>query len=640
VEEATYLAIYGTTDLPPQTRRETAGPLAMALAGGVIRGISWGGTEVVRGIVSLVRDSDWGTLAAERAAERFDRGADGFDYEYRCELAGGALDSVLRLHAHAAGQVVIEAEITAHREYLTNRAGLTLLHPIAGVAGAPLTVVRPDGTRLETRFPERIAPAQPATDIAGLVHEIDGIRVEIGFAGETFEMEDQRNWSDASFKTYCRSLFAPHPDRIAAGETVRQRIEIKLSGTPAPVAKAGDAAILRLGDETGQVPTPRLAAQHDWLPDEPLAEARALEPLALTLRLDARQPEQVAVALRRARVLADADCDLEIVLADEGDTGTVLAEIAAATRAAGIRPRHVLALPAAYLTSYQPSGPWPRGTSPEAAITGTRIAFPTASVGGGMLTNFTELNRRPPATAIDFVTHGSTATVHAADDASVIETLEALPRIFASAAALAPGVAYRPGLISIGARSNPYGAGVAPNPLQRRVPLAEADPRQRGLFAAAWAVGVLAATRGSAVESLCLAAPIGPFGVIYRKAAWPQPLFDEDPEAKVFPLFHVWRAARALGGLPRRAVGPLPAPLVAMAARTHTGTSLIVANPGGAARQLTLPARGRVRLLDTSRFAEAVRDSFWLDTAAAMETETVDLESFAIGFIDLPEGGA
>lgn len=640
MEEAAYLAIYGTEDRSAPIRRETAGSLAIGLAGGAVRNLSWGATEVVRGVASLVRDPDWGTLAARHPVERLDRRADGFDYEYRCELGDGALDSVFRVAAHATGRVEITAEITARRDYETNRAGLTLLHPIEGVASAPLTVTRPDGSRSQTRFPGRIAPAQPATEIAGLAYEVDGIGVDISFSGETFEMEDQRNWSDASFKTYCRSLFAPHPYRIAAGETVRQRIEIELSGAATLAPGEGKAAALQLGAEIGQIPALRLAAQHDWLPDAALPALAALEPLALTLRLDARRPEQVETALRRASALANADWDLEIILADEGDPAAVLAALAVAVRAAGIRPRHVLALPAAYLTSYQPSGPWPDGLSPEAAIAAVRSAFPAARAGGGMLTNFTEFNRRPPAAAVDFVSHGSTATVHAADDASVIETLEALPHIFASVAALAPGAAYRLGLVSIGARSNPYGAGVASNPRQARVPLAEADPRQRGLFGASWAVGVLAATAGTTVDSLCLAAPLGPFGVIYRKAPWPQPLFDESPEARVYPLFHVLRAAQALARRPRRAVGPLPSPLVALAATIPAGTGLIVANPGAAARRLKLPARGQVRILDTSQVAAAIRDPFWLDNTAAMETDTLHLDSYAIGFIELPGGAA
>ena len=44
----------------------------------------------------------------------------------------------------------------------------------------------------------------------------------IGFVGEVFEIEDQRNWTDASYKTYCRPLARPFPYRIEPGETVEQ----------------------------------------------------------------------------------------------------------------------------------------------------------------------------------------------------------------------------------------------------------------------------------------------------------------------------------------------------------------------------------------------------------------------------------
>ena len=35
--------------------------------------------------------------------------------------------------------------------------------------------------------------------------------------GDAFEMEDQRNWADASFKTYVRPLPKPRPYVIAEG---------------------------------------------------------------------------------------------------------------------------------------------------------------------------------------------------------------------------------------------------------------------------------------------------------------------------------------------------------------------------------------------------------------------------------------
>ena len=37
--------------------------------------------------------------------------------------------------------------------------------------------------------------------------------------GDTWETEDHRNWTDASFKTYSRPLSLPYPYAIAKGET-------------------------------------------------------------------------------------------------------------------------------------------------------------------------------------------------------------------------------------------------------------------------------------------------------------------------------------------------------------------------------------------------------------------------------------
>jgi hypothetical protein len=87
-----------------------------------------------------------------------------------------------------------------------------------------------------------------------------------------------------------------------------------------------------------------------------------------------------------------------------------------------------------------------------------------------------------------------------------------------------------------------YGSRVVANPDQLRLPMAGIDPRQRGLFAAAWAIGAVAATEQYGILSMALATPVGPLGIIYRKAEWSQPIYDDGGGAVVFPLFHVVRA--------------------------------------------------------------------------------------------------
>jgi hypothetical protein len=44
-------------------------------------------------------------------------------------------------------------------------------------------------------------------------------------------MEDHRNWTDASFKTYVRPLALPWPYALPAGEGVTQSVTVTLRGT-------------------------------------------------------------------------------------------------------------------------------------------------------------------------------------------------------------------------------------------------------------------------------------------------------------------------------------------------------------------------------------------------------------------------
>jgi D-apionolactonase len=41
-------------------------------------------------------------------------------------------------------------------------------------------------------------------------------------------MEDQRNWTDASFKTYSTPLELPFPVEVAAGERIFQRVVLSI----------------------------------------------------------------------------------------------------------------------------------------------------------------------------------------------------------------------------------------------------------------------------------------------------------------------------------------------------------------------------------------------------------------------------
>lgn len=478
----------------PADRSIEIGPFrALADASG-LRAVHWHGVEVLRGLTAPIRDADWGTLADTTLHESLETTATSARYTRRFRLRDFKGQGELSVLFETAGRMTVDWRFTPGEDLHVRRAGLCLLHPLRHVAGQQMTVTRPDGSAYQARFPQAIAPAQPACDIAALAQQVAGADVTFSFSGEVFEMEDQRNWSDASFKTYCRPLAAPSPFAAATGATLRQRVVMQLGGVPERAARPSARPA------TALMPEILLAVEPGWLGPVPAGCAQLA-------RFGGRAWSDEDLSL-----LDQAPWDAEIIVPAGEDPQSSLRDWAQRFAACKSGPRQVIALPEPYLQSIQPEGPWPKGPTPEDCVIAAQQAFPAARIGAGMLTNFTEFNRCPPPDGLgDYVTHGNSAIVHAADDLSVLQTLEALPAVFESARRLGGARDYRLGLVSIAMRSNPYGAALSDNPDGSLRTMTNCDPRQRTDFAAAYAIAATALAAKAGARAICLAAPAGPF---------------------------------------------------------------------------------------------------------------------------------
>jgi hypothetical protein len=209
---------------------------------------------------------------------------------------------------------------------------------------------------------------------------------------------------------------------------------------------------------------------------------------------------------------------LEIVLPAEASADDEVSRVARSVRAASLVLCRVVVTHAHDLKSFQPSDRRPWGPSYEDMAAAARKHFPAASIGGGMMSYFTELNRkRPPQGVFDFITHSICPIVHDASDEEVMQTLESLPDVFASAKAFIGKTPYHLGPSSIGARLNPYGASLTANPKGHRICLAPNDPRQKGTFACAWNLGVVLAAGQAGLRSITLSAVCGPQGLLDQR---------------------------------------------------------------------------------------------------------------------------
>ncbi len=628
MEASRAIKLFGTDEPvePPRTLR--AGALEARLEAGNLRYITIGGVEAIRAIAFLARDRNWGTYGARIEDLAVSEDDTGFRVTYRatCEGGGECLVYDAVIEGRADGSLTFSAQGMPETDFVTNRTGFVVLHPLAGVVDHPVTVEHTDGTVVAARFPAQVDPACPFQDIRALSHEImPGVSVTCRMEGDAFEMEDHRNWLDASFKTYVRPLAKPWPYTLAKGEPFTQSVTLTLSGTVEPAAAGGARPVtVTVGAPTGGH-MPRIglavAAEHA---EAALAKADLIakaRPGFLVCHFDARAGhnartiaaykalgEAVGVPLMLEAVVPCVDADgkptddIDILHRDFG---------VIAVAASGATWERVAVSPASDLKSTLPGSAFPPAPSWSLLIDTARRAFPGVPVGGGMFSYFTELNRKRPLHGLlDFVCHCGAPIVHAGDDESVTETLEALPSVFASVRAFMGDTPYLVFPTAISMRMNPYGAAPAENPGNVRQAMNRVDPRERGLLGAAWYAGYYAHAAAAGVDAVTLAAVAGPSGIVDAAGEGPRPFFDT-AGAAVMPSWHAFAMAARLSGLPLREAGSdWPRGVMAAAADGPNGTRLLLANLTGAPVDIALAGATieAARILDEASFERACRD--------------------------------
>lgn len=647
------IKLAGTESIDPRSRILRAGALSVEFGNGALRYIKVNDIEVLRAIAFLVRDENWGTFAPAISDLKVSQRRDGFAVRYkaRCGDARASLTYDASITCDSDGTLEFAATATPESDFLTNRTGFVVLHPLKGVAGCPVEVEYVGGKTEKSEFPPLIDPACPFTGIRALTHKVaDGLFVTCRMEGYAFEMEDHRNWTDASFKTYVRPLAEPWPYTLPAGAAFTQKVSLRFSDKlPRPKApSAGKPVRVELGRENGVLPAVGVAVPVEEVEAalHAVATLQAASPRHLTCHIDGREAD-IATPMRHYRRLGEATgaaIELEIVLPGKASPASELARVADAARAAGLAPALVVVSPAVDLKAVLPGSKAPEAPPLADIYRAARAAFPSARLGGGMFSFFTELNRkRPPVELLDYVTHTTSPIVHAADDVSVMETLEALPFVIRTARSFIGRTPYRLGPSAIPARQNPYGAASAPNPNNERVCLARMDPRQRGLFGAAWTLGYVSAWAHGGLEAVTLGAATGPAGMIYRRTDHGQPYFDSLAGTAVYPVFHLIADLAKAAGASLIATGVSDeAAVAALAYRAGAGTVLWLANLRP--RQAVVNVKGlsgpaRIAVLDERTFVKLTGDPAFLARPGRRVAELGELTLRPYAAVRIAAGG-
>ncbi len=586
-------------------------------ASGFLRQIKLGDELVLNGIYAAVRDRNWGTVEPVIRALHIDQGPDAFKVSFTAVCQQDEIDFVWRgtIDGDVAGTIRYTFEGEAKSDFLRNRIGFCVLHG-ANCAGRPAVVEHVDGSRKESEFPQFISPQQPFKNVRAITHQLEGtsqlvkdsqslltsaatIGVEVRMEGEMFEIEDQRNWTDASFKTYGTPLERPFPVLIKAGDRIVQTVELRLhltdratdqaQGISKPVVKCVSdrpqtsqrSSAEGIGGPAGPPyqgefhPLPKLGlgmASHDL----PLTDTEVgkLRPLQLDhLRCDltplaegweARWRE----AVRQARAL---DCRLHMALQlDEAGDNCSLDHVRAQLRAVADITRGTNLVDAWLIFSrgeQATSAQWTELAREHLAPCGGKIV-------GGTNAYFAELNRNRPAPgSADAITWSVNPQVHAFDNLSLVETLDAQWETAVSARELFAGDLMI-STVTLQPRFNPN-ATVEPPPAPPDVLPPQVDVRQMSLFGAAWTLGSIASlSRGPLLRSITYYETTGWRGVMEWSEQPRLPHQFVTRPGWVFPMYFVFAL---LAGFDegQRVAGADPVKQVALLARQRREPGLV-----------------------------------------------------------------
>jgi hypothetical protein len=612
---------YGRDEPLPEQVPLRAGPLSLVYENGDLRQIRFGGDDVVRRIYMAVRDRNWNTISPALSNLRITQGDATFAIEYDVANREGEIDFAWRgaISGTADGTITLSMDGVARSTFWRNRIGFCLLIP-AECAGARATVTHADGSVEEGAFPTYIAPTQPVPPFAALGtvrYELrPGVWAEVSFSGDVFEMEDQRNWTDASYKIFSTPIHLPFPVEIRAGTRITQSITIRLVPEPAtpslePAVPRDATVTINMPAADAAVPLPTIgldSASHDG----PLSEAELARLAALHLghlRVDLRLAE-TGYPARLQRAAGEAQrlglpLEAALIVSDnaEAEVAALLPVLEAVKPVVGrwlVYPQRELfwggspvaqAVAAArrYLGAYQPGIPLAAGTD----------------------TDFIFVQRsRPPLDLIDLFTVAMNPQVHAFDNASLVETLPTQAAVVASARRLAGAHPVIVSTVTLKQRFNAAATGPTPPTPAGELP-PQVDPRQMSLFGAGWTVGSIKYLALAGAQSVTYYETTGWRGVMETATGSPLPQKLPSLAGSVFPLYHVLADVGELAGgavLPVHASDPRAVEVLAL--RRGPQTRLLVANLTAQAQAVRLYGWGpqaRVRRLDDTTAIEAMQ---------------------------------
>jgi D-apionolactonase len=467
------------------------------IRGDEVADIRFDGVLLLRAVRAVVRDRDWNTVPVEVSAHRSDAEGTSLVADLRFTAPGISYDATLslRLDEH---DLAVDLDGRALADFERNRIGLVVLHPAVD-AGREVEVQHSDGTTTSGRWPVDISPHQPFVDVTGFGWSTDGVTARLSLHGDVFESEDQRNWTDASFKTYSTPLSRPFPVVVPSGERCRQAVRLHASGRASRRQDELRPTVTVGTDVVGTLPSLSLGASLLPPPAQPVPSTSSYEAVLVELTgAEERWPALVQEAAAQAAA-PSSGLDVRVVTADPDVVRRTLELLS---------DQRVLRFGAFHPDSHFSTEPLWTAARDEARRSGF-----AGQLVAGTRAHFTELNRLqaqipPDAPSLTF---SVTPQMHASEVPHLLDSLTVQRAVAENAVRIAGGRPLHVGPVTLARRFNAVASSGRPDPETEAEQAT--DPLQDTPFTAAWTLASVSALSVAGVATLTYYETAGPRGI-------------------------------------------------------------------------------------------------------------------------------
>ena len=492
----------------PDTQRVEHAGFTLDIARSAIRNITYQGAQIIDLLYTAIRPWDWSTLNPGEHSEVVEKSGENCLVSVTDTFAGSMQGkTVITLQPN--GKFSVAYTLTGLGKFEIQRWGVCFCLHTGDWMGSTVTASGNTYSLLKEISPQRVIDGVtqglfPASNDMHFVAP-DKRSLKVISTGKVLEAEDQRNWTDNTYKIYSGSLAEPRPFVMENGAIWEQRVEFEVT-PPAASIPDGSKIIAK------EIPSlPRIGLQFNT---DSLLPGDDLEKALFILDIDHIRINEESLTAQKIATVSKSGLALEAALLSSNSGDGLLQEVEHLSNRVPAGSRLLIHREGREIVQTQDL---PKNTSLNSYIPGSDAYL-------------VDLHRNEYNFG-DAVSYSMAPTVHSTDPETIFKTLYTQKESIEFAQKfIAPQVSISP--ITFSTRGNPETGHLRENRINFAQP--EMAAQIKNLSAAAWTLGSVFALASAGAYSGTWHELFGEHGVIYN----------EGSAIKFSPTFH---ALSALG---------------------------------------------------------------------------------------------